>query len=134
LVYNPKSDREYKVAVRDYQFGMNFCSCPDFKVNGPGTRKHIEFVLKQLKDNHANDIHWLKGYQRTYSSVSLKYGEKRKVFLRIGTGHSGEISIIASYGVALNDIDYLNKAQFDLVILDEAQRIKNWKTKTAGKQ
>jgi len=38
---------------------------------------------------------------------------------------------IASYGVALNDVDYLNQMSPDLVILDEAQRIKNWKTKTA---
>lgn len=33
--------------------------------------------------------------------------------------------------MGLNDIDYLNDAEFDLIILDEAQRIKNWKTKTA---
>ncbi len=79
LVYNPVSNKEYKVAIRDYQFGMNFCSCPDFKVNGLGTCKHIEFVLRQLKNDTSNDIHWLKGYQRPYSSVSIKYGEKRRV-------------------------------------------------------
>ena len=104
LVYNPVSNKEYKVAIRDYQFGMNFCSCPDFKVNGLGTCKHIEFVLKQLKDNTANDIHWLKGYQRSYSSVSLKYGKERRVFLRIGTDHSEKISELAT--------DYFDKDSF----------------------
>ncbi|MCP4137597.1 MAG: DEAD/DEAH box helicase [bacterium] len=38
---------------------------------------------------------------------------------------------IISYGIVGNDLDALNSCDFDLVILDEAQRIKNWKTKTA---
>ena len=95
MVYNPESGNEYKVAIRDYEFGMNFCSCPDFKKNGLGTCKHIEFVLKQLKDNPKHDKYWKKGYQRAYSSVSLKYGKERKVFLRIGIDNAEEIAHIA---------------------------------------
>jgi len=38
---------------------------------------------------------------------------------------------IVSYHTACRDIDYINEIEFDLVILDEAQRIKNWKTKLA---
>lgn len=38
---------------------------------------------------------------------------------------------IISYNVVANDVDYLNKSKPDMVILDEAQRIKNWKTKVA---
>lgn len=38
---------------------------------------------------------------------------------------------IISYNVVGADINALNKQEVDLVILDEAQRIKNWKTKTA---
>lgn len=38
---------------------------------------------------------------------------------------------ILSYNVVANDIEVLNKSIPDLVILDEAQRIKNWKTKVA---
>ncbi len=104
MVYNPESGNEYKVAVRNYEFGMNFCSCPDFKKNGLGTCKHIEFVLKQLKDNSENDKYWKKGYLRTYSSVSLQYGEERKVFLRIGTDKSDDIAQIAK--------DYFDNSNF----------------------
>ena len=104
MVYNPQSGNEYKVAIRDYEFGMNFCSCPDFKKNGLGTCKHIEYVLKQLKENKANNKYWKEGYQRAYSSVSLKYGEERKVFLRIGTEKSNEIKKIAK--------DYFDKNNF----------------------
>lgn len=38
---------------------------------------------------------------------------------------------IVSYNLIAFDIDVIKKLNFDLVILDEAQRIKNWKTKTA---
>lgn len=36
---------------------------------------------------------------------------------------------IASYNMAVNDLDLINEYQPDLIILDEAQRIKNWQTK-----
>jgi len=94
-VYNPESGKEYKVAIRSYEFRENFCSCPDFKINELGTCKHIEFVLKQLKDNPANDLYWEKGFSRPYSSISLKYGKERKVFLRIGTTKAPEIKKLA---------------------------------------
>jgi SNF2 family DNA or RNA helicase len=38
---------------------------------------------------------------------------------------------VVSYHTIANDVNYLNKADVDLVILDEAQRIKNWKTKVS---
>lgn len=38
---------------------------------------------------------------------------------------------ICSYNVVGRDIDTININDFDLVILDEAQRIKNWQTQTA---
>ncbi len=39
---------------------------------------------------------------------------------------------IVSYHMAGNDWDYINQMQPDLVILDEAQRIKNWKAKISN--
>jgi SNF2 family DNA or RNA helicase len=38
---------------------------------------------------------------------------------------------IVSYHALSNDLESINQIEFDLVILDEAQRIKNWKTKIA---
>lgn len=38
---------------------------------------------------------------------------------------------IVGYRMAANDLRYINKMEPGLVILDEAQRIKNWKTKTS---
>ncbi|HUN03941.1 MAG TPA: SNF2-related protein, partial [Niabella sp.] len=39
---------------------------------------------------------------------------------------------IISYHVAGNDWKYLNEMAPDIIILDEAQRIKNWRTKISG--
>ena len=104
MVFNPESSNEYKVAIRDYEFGMNFCSCPDFKKNGLGTCKHVEYVLKQLKDNAENEKYWEEGNQRAYSSISLKYGDERKVYLRIGNEKAAEITHIAK--------DYFDKDNY----------------------
>lgn len=40
--------------------------------------------------------------------------------------------LIISYQMAANDAWYLNDMKADVLILDEAQRIKNWKTKTSS--
>lgn len=45
--------------------------------------------------------------------------------------NSEEFYKIVSYHTLKNDITAINKTEVDLVILDEAQRIKNWKTKLA---
>lgn len=39
---------------------------------------------------------------------------------------------IVSYHTVVNDLKAINEMDFDLVVLDEAQRIKNWKTKIAA--
>lgn len=38
---------------------------------------------------------------------------------------------IISYGVCRSDLELINNYNADLIIIDEAQRIKNWKTQTA---
>ena len=84
-VFNPETSKTYKVAIRNWEFGMNFCSCPDFKVNGLGTCKHIEYVLYKLKQNENNLQYLNKHAVLPYSSLSLKYEDERKLYLRIGT-------------------------------------------------
>ncbi len=125
MVYNPLSVNKYKVAIRDYEFGMNFCSCPDFKKNGLGTCKHIEYVLKQLKENKENDKYWKIGYQPAYSSVSLKYGEERKVFLRIGRDNAEEINEIAKDYFDENNFLKPEAFQYFGEFIDAVRKINN---------
>ncbi|MDD5435007.1 MAG: hypothetical protein PH343_06210 [Nitrospira sp.] len=93
-VYNPQSGNTYKVAVRSEDAGMNFCSCPDFKTNTLGTCKHIEFTLFNLKNSDANRAIFKEGYQRPYSSVTLRYGQVLRA-LAEGKTSIGEIANIS---------------------------------------
>src|SRR3990172_2102332 len=54
-VFNPQSGNRYKVAVRSEETGLNFCTCPDFRINTLGTCKHIEFTISSLKSINANN-------------------------------------------------------------------------------
>lgn len=90
-VHNPVSGRTYKVAVRDEKNGHNFCSCPDFKVSVLGTCKHVEYMLHHLKKKKSNGKYFREGYMPEYSSISVRYGNERKIFLRIGTLNSHRI-------------------------------------------
>ncbi len=45
---NPESGKTYKIAIRGEAPGMNYCSCPDYRINNLGTCKHIEFTLAKL--------------------------------------------------------------------------------------
>lgn len=110
-VFNPLSDRTYKVAVRSEIPGLNFCSCPDFKVNLLGTCKHIEYVLHQLKSNTRNEQIFKNGNTQFYSSISLKYGAERKVYLRIGENNHYEIKDLAKKYFDGNN--YLKPDAFD---------------------
>ena len=91
-VYNPDTKNTYKVALRDNKAGtansMNFCSCMDFKTNRLGTCKHLEAVLRQVRANPRLEVMLQRGYNPSYTSVYLQYGEQRNVKLRIGTEDS----------------------------------------------
>ena len=88
-VYNPKSGKTYKVSIRDNQHSHNFCSCPDFKVNGLGTCKHIENVLLILKNKKSNWKYFNQTQPQSYSSLSIYYGKERKLRLKPG-GTNGQ--------------------------------------------
>ncbi|HBX49574.1 MAG TPA: ATP-dependent helicase [Bacteroidales bacterium] len=95
LVKNPLTKQTYKVAIRDNAKGLNFCSCPDFKTNLLGTCKHIEFVLDKINNIPAKKKLMKEGFHPEYSSLSIRYGTERKIYLRIGTENETEIKKLA---------------------------------------
>jgi len=81
-VFNPETERTYKVSVRDNQNSYNYCSCPDFKITGLGTCKHLEYVLAELKKRKKNEKHFQSTHDPGYSSLSIYYGNERRIRLR----------------------------------------------------
>ena len=95
-VYNPETKNTYKVALRNNDQVMNFCSCLDFKTNHLGTCKHIEAVLLDIQSKPRLTSLLNKGFTPPYTSVYLQYGKERVVKLRIGTDNTVRFKNIAS--------------------------------------
>ncbi|MFH1846591.1 MAG: DEAD/DEAH box helicase [Candidatus Omnitrophota bacterium] len=83
-VSNPNTDKRYRVVIRGEELGINYCSCPDFSVNTLGTCKHIEYVLNRLKRKKGGKELIKQGFVPEYSSVTLRYGLKRRVVFIMG--------------------------------------------------
>ncbi len=81
-VFNPETENTYKVSVRDNQTSYNFCSCPDFAINGLGTCKHVEYVLFYFSKYKKYQKYLDKPYVPGYSSLSIYYEKQRKVRLK----------------------------------------------------
>jgi superfamily II DNA or RNA helicase len=86
IVTNPQTKGEYRVAIRGQRLGDNFCSCPDFAVNTLGTCKHIEYTLAKLQRKRGGRKALAEGFQPPYSEIYLRYGAKREVIFKPGTG------------------------------------------------
>jgi SNF2 family DNA or RNA helicase len=81
-VYNPETNKTYKVSIRDNISSYNYCSCPDFRVNTLGTCKHVEFVLlSKLRYKKYQKLITIS-QTNTYSSLSIYYGRDRLVRLK----------------------------------------------------
>ncbi len=96
LVVSVKSKQQYKVALRSADNSLNFCSCPDFKVNQLGTCKHIEAILLKLHTKPATRRALQESYNPDYTSVYLNYVGERRVKIRIGTTASREYKKLAA--------------------------------------
>ncbi len=76
------SGKPYRVAMRGPGLFENYCACPGFAVNTLGTCKHIEALLLRLRKRHGDALE-RKRYARSRASISLQYGERIDVRLRL---------------------------------------------------
>ena len=47
VITNPLSGKSYRLALRGWQPGESYCTCPDFRKNTLGTCKHILYALER---------------------------------------------------------------------------------------
>src|SRR3990170_4806166 len=84
LLTNPESGKTYKIAIRGNAAFDNYCSCPDYDVNGLGTCKHIAFAVSRLMKRKGAKKAFREGYAPPYSEVYLGYGLMREVRFKAG--------------------------------------------------
>lgn len=92
---NPGSGRTYKIAIRSTAPFDNYCSCPDYDVNGHGICKHIAFTLSSLMKGKGAKKAFREGYAPPYSEVYLGYGLKREVRFKAGKDAPPELLALA---------------------------------------
>lgn len=50
IVTSRVSGKSYRIALRGWELGESYCSCPDFRKNTLGTCKHILFALENVRN------------------------------------------------------------------------------------
>ena len=113
-VRNAQTKKVYRVVIRGASPGVNYCSCPDFEVNTLGTCKHIEFALGRLGKNRRDREILGKGHVSAHSSVTLRYGARRRIFFSCGTHAGPELKELAGrYFDIKGDLTPQGFARFD---------------------
>src|SRR6266481_3985223 len=72
---NAASGKSYRVALRGWQAGQSYCSCPDFRKNTLGTCKHILHALEKVR-RRFSDSPRNRPYRRRDISVHLSDWEE----------------------------------------------------------
>ncbi|MQA92445.1 MAG: helicase [Gemmatimonas sp.] len=72
-VTNPASGKSYRVALRGWERGESYCSCPDFRKNTLGTCKHILHTLAKVRRRFPASKR-SQPYERRGISVHLLHG------------------------------------------------------------
>jgi superfamily II DNA or RNA helicase len=126
------SGRTYRVALRGPGLFENYCSCPDFAKNTLGTCKHVEAMLLRLRKRHQKALESAR-YKRTRASISLQYGDRIEVRLRmpapppaalrkVATGYFDADGLLRRehYGRFAEVLDALRSADGEAVVYSDA--------------
>ncbi len=79
-VTNGASGKSYRVALRGWQPGESYCSCPDFRKNTLGTCKHILHALEKARRKFPESIR-NRPYRQRDLCVHLSYGKELELRL-----------------------------------------------------
>ena len=72
-VTNAASGKSYRLALRGWQPGESYCSCPDFRKNTLGTCKHILHTLEKVRRRFPDSVR-NRPYRQRDIAVHLSYG------------------------------------------------------------
>ncbi len=73
-ITSAESGKTYRLALRGWERGDSYCSCPDFRTNTLGTCKHIIHARLKLQSRFSDRVH-RRPYVRKVISVVLRYDE-----------------------------------------------------------
>ncbi len=80
MVTSAESGKTYRVALRGWQPGDSYCSCPDFRKNTLGVCKHILNVQRKTKRRFPGTA-GKRRYHRRHIAVHLRYAKQLELRL-----------------------------------------------------
>ncbi len=89
------SGKTYRVALRGFDPGVSYCSCPDFRTNTLGTCKHLMRVTALVKKRFTN-AQLKRRYKRKRIAVHLRYDGQISLRLAAPEGLDGEAAAIVA--------------------------------------
>lgn len=75
MISSLSSGKTYRVALRGWDRGDSYCSCPDFRKNSLGTCKHILHALEKVKKRFDKTVR-KKPYEVKNICAHIQYGEE----------------------------------------------------------
>ncbi|MBW2597311.1 MAG: DEAD/DEAH box helicase [Deltaproteobacteria bacterium] len=90
IVTNNSSGKCYRVALRGWERGESFCSCPDYRKNTLGTCKHILYALDKVGKRFNKSVKKTSCRIKDIC-VYLNYGETQELRLLIPEGLDSQI-------------------------------------------
>ncbi len=75
MITSCSSGKTYRVALRGWERGESYCSCPDFRKNTLGTCKHILHALEKVKKRFSKRVKDTP-YEVKNICVHVQYGEE----------------------------------------------------------
>ncbi|TWU37841.1 RNA polymerase-associated protein RapA [Novipirellula aureliae] len=129
VVTSVQSGRTYRVALRSFETGESYCSCPDFRGNRLRTCKHILHVQAKVKQRF-NPSKLGKPYRRKKLSLRIDYGNERGLLFNMPHKSDPRIEEIVGNGSVVPMIDAedvmtriaaLDQAGFDVTIYPDAE-------------
>ena len=90
---NAASGKSYRVALRGWQPGDSYCSCPDFRKNTLGTCKHILHALEKIRRRFSDSVR-RRPYRQRDICVHLSYGKDLELRIRLPTRLDDKASTI----------------------------------------
>lgn len=131
VVTSRRSGKSYRVALRGFEHGESYCSCPDFRTNHLRTCKHILHVQNKVKKRFSA-AKLRSPYRRKRLSLSVDYGATRGLIFNLP--HDCGASIEEIVGSAdrtptvdaadvLGKIEALQHAGHDVTIFPDAETL-----------
>ena len=91
IITNYSSGKSYRVALRGWERGESFCSCPDYRKNTLGTCKHILYALDKVGKRFNKSIKMTPCRIKDIC-VYLRYGKTLELRLLIPEGLDSQIT------------------------------------------